>query len=148
MSKTVYTTTNSAADEGSVLRQWEQMHRPPENIPKSGPRDKHHHGGGGLVVDAPPSSSSSMLRRHSVVSSSKDNVTLGQFPLRTNGSTMMMGHFQQQQHQGGKKGFSVPGGGGDNNNSRRQSDMWMGRPLYIIDHTYIMYECVFFQSQI
>ncbi|XP_059093431.1 band 7 protein AGAP004871-like isoform X3 [Tigriopus californicus] len=67
----------------SVLRQWEQMHRPPEHIPTSGPsypRSTSKESRAGLIV---PASRSGGNRRHSVISSSKDTVTA--FPLKLNG---------------------------------------------------------------
>jgi len=71
MSKVVFN-----ADD-SVLRQWEQMHRPPDTIPTSGPMRNTR---AGLIVPLPPKGSGG-TRRHSVISSSRD-VTA--FPIRTN----------------------------------------------------------------
>ena len=102
------------ADE-SVLQQWEQMHRPPDTIPTSGPvyggpaREKTSSPRAGLIVPPPPRGSSCGTRRHSVISSSRDTVT--SFPLKANGS-------------GG-----VERGGGSGvlkNEKRRISEVWLG----------------------
>ena len=105
MSKVAFTN-----NEGSVLREWEQMHRPPENIPTSGP---HAHSfttkmpRSGLIVPPPPKGGSG--RRHSVISSSKE---ITSFPLKpgAGGSSL-------------KNGSS--GGSGD---LRRPSEVWLGKP--------------------
>ena len=68
MSKVAFTN-----NEGSVLREWEQMHRPPENIPTSGPHAASFTTKmprSGLIVPPPPKGGSG--RRHSVISSSKE----------------------------------------------------------------------------
>lgn len=92
MSKVVFN------NEGSVLREWEQMHRPPENIPTSGPLYKVPRGG--LIVP----SKSGGGRRHSVISSNKE---ITSFPLKP----------------GSAKNGSM-GGSGD---IRRPSEVWLGK---------------------
>ena len=133
MSKVMF----SQEDE-SVLKQWEQMHRPPDTIPTSGPAFARARepptSRAGLIVQ--PSATGSMQqqhqqiasgrgssgRRHSVISSSKDVVS--SFPLKT----------------GGERG-SAAGGGGNNNghhrfsfgtlgqkiDMRRPSEVWLGK---------------------
>lgn len=89
--------------EGSVLKEWETMHRPPENIPTSGPPQYTTKlPRAGLIVPPPPKGSG---RRHSVISSSKDVTS---FPLKP----------------GFVKNGSSGGGSGD---IRRPSEVWLGK---------------------
>jgi hypothetical protein len=88
-------------NEESVLRQWEQMHRPPENMPKSGPQFPIRVPRAGLIVPQPKGTS----RRHSVISSAKD---ISSFPLKANAGTSL------------KNGSFVA------EDARRPSEVWLG----------------------
>jgi hypothetical protein len=118
----------------SMLKQWEQMHRPPDSIPTSGPHFTRAHaavaaaankdhdgtknlgvlktvppnrsGGGGDVIV--PTTAGAGTRRHSVISSSRDRVT--SFPLKTNGFSSKGGKLEK----GGKSDM------------RRPSEVWLG----------------------
>ena len=106
------------ADE-SVLQQWEQMHRPPDTIPTSGPvyggqtREKCSSPRAGLIVPPPPRGASSGTRRHSVISSSRDTVT--SFPLKPNGSG----------------GVERSPGGVLKHDKRRISEVWLGIATFL-----------------
>lgn len=99
MSKVAFESSN----KGSILGEWEQMHRPPENIPTSGPLYKVPRGG--LIVPPHTKTTSMAGRRHSVISSSRD---ITSFPLKS----------------GPQKNGSI-GGSGD---IRRPSEVWFADP--------------------
>lgn len=71
MSKVSFTSNDS------VLRQWEQMHRPNEEVPPEGPAKLQR---AGLIVPMPPKGAPGG-RSHSLLTSTRD-VTA--FPIRTN----------------------------------------------------------------
>lgn len=120
--------------EESVLKQWEQMHRPPDSIPTSGPAGPRCGSGtlrtsaSGLVVPhgrgSPACSAAAMTagaagagstRRHSVISSSKDTVT--SFPLRLSN-------------------------GAGKNEPRRPSEVWLSKEKWsrvIVSHLQLRY---------
>ena len=101
MSKVAFT------NEGSVLREWEQMHRPPENIPTSGPQYTTKMPRSGLIVPPPTKKDS---RRHSVISSSKE---ITSFPLKPGG--------------GGGGSSLRNGSSGGSGELRRPSEVWLGK---------------------
>ncbi|XP_040575552.1 uncharacterized protein [Lepeophtheirus salmonis] len=94
--------------EESVLRQWEQMHRPPDTIPTSGPVYRTSQSRAGLIVPLNRTGRKGSTRRHSVISSGRD---VSAFPLKAGASPKDIRVIQH----------SV--------DTRRPSEVWMGKAM-------------------